>query len=129
MNDEERMKVLQMVSNAILSHEDGEKLLDALEGVNSEEIEKSSGEPIAAGKKENWLRYLVTDENSGQEEVNLRLPAKLIPQRLMRLWSKTENSNNSSDIEVGKTNGLSSENIFLNILGEKDGKRYQLYFE
>ena len=129
MNNEEQMRVLQMVADGIITIEDGENLLDALENATIENSDPSfeTQEPINENKK--WLRYLVIDEESGVESVNLRLPAKLFS------GFSRQKEKSFGEFNGRVSNGRDEENpteqggMIINILGENDGKRFKLFFE
>lgn len=71
---EERMRILQMVSEGKITPEEGVRLLNALRG-------SSSGTPTAkrepAGRT-GWFRVRVTDMATGRLKVNVNLPLSLI---------------------------------------------------
>lgn len=71
---EERMRILQMVSEGKITPEEGVKLLNALRGA-------SSGTPTAkrgSAGRSGWFRVRVTDMATGRLKVNVNLPLSLI---------------------------------------------------
>ena len=126
MNNEEQIKVLQMVADGIVSIEEGENLLDALEDSPALADEKPSQEEMKANSNNRkWLRYLVIDKQSGVESVNLRLSSKIFSGWFIQKRKFNQNSSN----EIGDEKHAEDSGMFLNILGENDGKRFKLYFE
>lgn len=71
---DERMRVLQMIQDGVISAEDGIRLLDSLE--QTEKITTPS--PEAAGRTAKYFRVRVTDTQSGKTRVNVRLPVSVI---------------------------------------------------
>lgn len=72
---EERMRILQLVSEGKISAEDGVRLLEALRG--SEPSSPSQKSPAPAGPPR-WFRVRVTDMNSGRDKVNINIPMGLV---------------------------------------------------
>ncbi|MAT43055.1 MAG: hypothetical protein CL609_11980 [Anaerolineaceae bacterium] len=73
-SSEERMRILQMIQDGVISAEDGIRLLDSLD-----RIEKKA-EPLseAGGRTAKYFRVRVTDSQSGKTRVNVRLPVSVI---------------------------------------------------
>jgi hypothetical protein len=73
-SSEERMRVLQMIQDGVISAEDGIRLLDSLD-----RTEKTT-EPLpeAGGRTAKYFRVRVTDTKSGKTRVNVRLPVSVI---------------------------------------------------
>lgn len=67
--NEERARVLQMVSEGKITAEEGVRLLNALH--------ESSGEAVREGKPR-WFRVRVTDMATGRTRVNVTLPLSLV---------------------------------------------------
>ena len=73
-SSEERMRVLQMIQDGVISAEDGIRLLDSLD--RTEKI--ADPMPDAAGRTAKYFRVRVTDTQSNKTRVNVRLPVSVI---------------------------------------------------
>lgn len=73
--DEERKKILEMISEGKISVEEAEKLLEAVskEKPGSKEVKDSSGRKILK-----YLRVVVEPKEKGGDRVNIRVPLNLI---------------------------------------------------
>lgn len=72
---EERLQILKMVQEGIISAEEASKLLAALGG-GEERAERPVAAPLAQTRR--WLRIRVTDKATGKVHVNLSLPVGLL---------------------------------------------------
>lgn len=75
-NSEERMRVLQMIQNGVISAEDGIRLLDSLD--QTEKKQNTMSDQGMAGRTAKYFRVRVTDSNTGKTRVNVRLPVSVI---------------------------------------------------
>jgi len=73
-SSEERMRVLQMIQDGVISAEDGIRLLDSLDRTEKTD----EGLPETAGRTAKYFRVRVTDTQSGKTRVNVRLPVSVI---------------------------------------------------
>ncbi len=72
---EERMKILNMISEGKISAEEGAKLLAALsEGTKRKGMNLKMGQPSTP----RWFRVRVTDLETGKDKVNVNLPMSLV---------------------------------------------------
>jgi hypothetical protein len=75
--NEEKLKVLNMISEGKISAEDGAKLLDALD-----KKEEKSGESAAQNKEKGQVNYLYVDINpktdENKEKVHVKVPLALV---------------------------------------------------
>jgi len=72
VTSEERMRVLRMVEEGVVTAEEGARLIQAMTGTAAD------ARPEGHAADARWLRVLVTDVASGRERVNLRVPARLV---------------------------------------------------
>jgi hypothetical protein len=75
---EERMQILQMIQEGVITAEEGAKLLAALSnaagrGTNPPPTPET---PVAPPRR--WLRIRVTDKETGRVRVNLTIPVGLL---------------------------------------------------
>lgn len=76
---EERMRILKMIEDGVISAEDGIRLLDSIE----QSVKKAppTESPIMESDLERSARFFrvrVTDSDSGKTRVNVRLPISVI---------------------------------------------------
>ena len=71
---EERMQILTMVAEGVISADEGAKLLAALEPEKKKEARLTMTEP----SKPRWFRVRVTDLETGRSKVNVNLPMSLV---------------------------------------------------
>jgi len=80
-NNEEKMRILNMVQEGKLSAEEASQLLEALD-FNPEEITipfRDAANTISkANGRTRWVRIQVTDLKSGKHQVNVKLPMGII---------------------------------------------------
>jgi DUF4097 and DUF4098 domain-containing protein YvlB len=72
---EERLKILKMIQDGIITAEEGAKLLKALTS-HSEKAQPRRASISVGGAR--WLRVRVTDMATGKSRVNVNLPLKLV---------------------------------------------------
>lgn len=76
---EERMRILQLVSEGKITAEDGVRLLEALRVSDAgSSSSKESAPTPPAGAPPRWFRVRVTDLNSGRDKVNINIPMGLV---------------------------------------------------
>jgi len=75
-SSEERMRILKMIQDGVISAEDGIRLLDSIEQSGKRETEKSPTEDTSRTAR--YFRVRVTDTNSGKARVNVRLPVSVL---------------------------------------------------
>lgn len=72
---EERLKILKMIQDGLITAEEGAKLLKALTS-SSQKVGPRRARVHLGGAR--WLRVRVTDMSTGKAKVNVNLPLKLV---------------------------------------------------
>lgn len=74
---EERLRILKMVEQGVISAEDGFRLLEALSAGEQRrsQITPPGGAATNSGR---WLRVRVTDARTGRNKVNVTIPMGLV---------------------------------------------------
>jgi hypothetical protein len=72
---EERLKILKMIQDGLITAEEGAKLLKALTS-SSQKLRPRPTRVNLGGAR--WLRVRVTDMATGKSKVNVNLPLKLV---------------------------------------------------
>ncbi len=75
-SSEERMRILQMIQDGVISAEDGIRLLDSLDQVDKKG--QTVSYQTVSGRTAKYFRVRVTDTNTGKTRVNVRLPVSVI---------------------------------------------------
>lgn len=73
---EERLRILKMVEQGIVSAEDGSRLLEALNA--GEQRRSQNAPPSGFAGSGRWLRVRVTDVRTGRNKVNVTIPMGLV---------------------------------------------------
>ncbi|MBI9051261.1 MAG: hypothetical protein JEZ00_17695 [Anaerolineaceae bacterium] len=131
MSSEERLKVLKMVSDGIISVEEADKLLEVLNeaGQKEEQFTKNTSSEYAGKKKGKWVRIVVSDTKSGKQVVNLRLPSKLVSAGAK---IGTKFAPELEGIDTGELMEALNQDVFgkiIDVVDEKDGEHVEIYVE
>ncbi len=131
MSSEERLKILKMVADGILTINEAEDLLEALgEKKPSNEPSPSTSQsmPGTSGKGK-WLRVIVTDTATGKTKVNLRIPSSLVSAG-MKMGSKF--APELQGVDAGEILSALDDNIvgkFIDVIDEEDGEHVEIMIE
>jgi hypothetical protein len=131
MSNEERLKILKMVSDGILSIDEAEKLLDVLDDKKSTDQQSTAVEEnwAVTGKKGKWLRIIVSEANSGNKKVNLRIPSSLISAGL-KIASKYAPEMQGIDAnEIMNALNQDVQGKFIDVEDGEDGEHVEIYIE
>jgi hypothetical protein len=72
---EERLKILKMIQDGLITAEEGAKLLKALTSSSQKPRPRRITSHLGGAR---WLRVRVTDMSTGKSKVNVNLPLKLV---------------------------------------------------
>jgi hypothetical protein len=75
-SSEERIRILKMIEDGVISAEDGIRLLDSISQSEKKEKENKAGDD--SGRSARFFRVRVTDTKSGKARVNVRLPVSVL---------------------------------------------------
>lgn len=135
--DEQRMQVLQMISEGKITPEEGARLLDAL-GQDEKEPGEIRPRP-ARGKSGHMLRIRVIDEDGTKVNVNLplglvrsasRLATKVIPNEAREAMNRQGIDLSEIDIEelVNELENGTGDGRLVDIQDE-DGTKVEIYVD
>lgn len=117
---EERLKILEMLQNGDITPEQASKLLDAL----------STREKQAQGQKPRWMRIRVTDTDTGQSRVNVRLPVGLVRAGLKM---GAQFSPGIDDLDLDKETLeevlLGGKGHIVDVMDEDDGEHVEIFLD
>ncbi len=126
---EERMRILQLVSEGKISAEDGVRLLEALRGGDASSPPQKSPAPVAPAGPPRWFRVRVTDMNSGRDKVNINIPMGLVNVGL-KMGARFVDDQQGIDFEQlasavqsGQTGKL------IEVENVEEGERVEIYVE
>ena len=125
---EERLKILKMIQEGLITADEGAKLLKALTA-SSQKPKRQPPARSAGGAR--WLRVRVTDMASGKSKVNVNLPLKLVDAGLSIAAQFAP-----EDIEVAGLTDAVNEAINDNLTGKivdvvdgEDGEHIEVFIE
>ena len=118
---EERMQILNMVAEGIISADEGAKLLAALEPER-----KSDPRPIMTGPSSpRWFRVRVTDLETGKNKVNVNLPMGLVDVGA-RFVPEMQGMDFRQIVEQVKSG---AQGKIIEVEDIEDGERVEIYVE
>lgn len=127
VSSEERMRILKMIQDGVISAEDGIRLLDSIE--QSVKREKD-GQPIEeAGRAAKFFRVRVTDTNTGKARVNVRLPVSVLSagMKMGARFSTEIQGLDPSDLMQFIREGTIGK--IVDVFDEKDGEHVEVFLE
>lgn len=126
-SSEERMRILKMIQDGVISAEDGIRLLDSIEQSGKRETEKSPTEDT--GRTARYFRVRVTDTNTGKARINVRLPVSVLSAG-MKMGARF-----STEIQGLDTNELmafireGTIGKIVDVYDDKDGEHVEVFLE
>lgn len=125
---EERLRVLEMISQGQISAEEGARLIEALErGETPPPQPAPSTPPPPAGPR--WLRVRITDLRSGRTRVNLRLPVSVLEAglRLGARFGPSLTTDQQARILRAVRAGYSG--LIVDVRDEEEGEQVEILLE
>lgn len=126
-SSEERMRILKMIQDGVISAEDGIRLLDSVEQSIKRGSEKTTSEE--SGRVARFFRVRVTDTNTGKARVNVRLPISVLSAG-MKMGARF-----STEIQGLDPNELmqfirdGTIGKIVDVYDEKDGEHVEVFLE
>ena len=127
VSTEERMRILKMIQDGVITAEDGIRLLDSIE--QSVKREKD-GQPVEeAGRAAKFFRVRVTDTNTGKARVNVRLPVSVLSagMKMGARFSTEIQGLDPSDLMQFIREGTIGK--IVDVFDEKDGEHVEVVLE
>jgi hypothetical protein len=122
---EERMQILNMVAEGVISADEGAKLLGALEPEQKKETRPTMTGPSAP----RWFRVSVTDLETGKNKVNVNLPMSLVEvgtRMGARFAPELEGMDFNDLVEQIKSG---AQGKIIEVEDVEDGERVEIYVE
>ena len=125
--EEERMQILKMVEEGIITAEEAAKLLAAL-NAGAQREEAASG-PAASPKRKRRVRISVTDGPSGrQKEVHINLPIG-VAKAMRRMKGKFPIIDGFNPEDIFEAFESAIEGEIVEVQDEEEGKRVRISIE
>lgn len=122
---EERMKILKMIREGIITAEEGAKLLSALS-----ESEKRAPRPMArSAGGGRWFRVRVTDMSTGKTKTSVNIPLGLMEWGLQigQQFAPEIGSINMDQLQEMLQSGM--EGKIVDVIDEEDGEHVEIFIE
>jgi len=120
---EERLEVLKMIQSGQITADEGARLLEALE----EKDRPQKRHPESRGRGARQFRLRVTDLETGQEKIDMRMPWSLVNvgismgARFARKEIKVD--------EFAEAIQAGAEGKIMDVVDEEDGERVEIFVE
>lgn len=125
MKDEERLQVLKMIEQGLITAQEGARLLNALEE-SSAPPEKTT----TSSSKPRWFRVRVTDIRSGKSKVNVNIPWGLVNVGIRmgaRFAPEIEDMDLTQLLKEIEEQGRQGK--IIDVEDEEDGERVEIFVE
>ena len=119
--DEERIRILHMVSEGKVTAEEGAKLLEALHD--------SASPPAPSPKTPNWFHVRVSDLATGKNKVNVNLPFSLVRAGIKVGAHLTPELHDVDWEEVVSAIQEGVPGRIVEVEDEEDGEKVEIYVE
>jgi len=121
---EERLKILDMIQNSVISAKEGSKLLKALKTKKDDESEANLSK-----SKNKTIRVRVTDSKTGNAKVSVNLPIGLINAGLSIASNFIPEKENEilTDVENAIKSGTTGK--IVDIIDSSDGEHIEIYID
>lgn len=126
---EERMRVLKMIQDGIISAEDGVKLLESLESTSKTAGQVRNGTENNPSKAAKYFRVRVTDTNNGKVRVNVRLPVSVIDAgiKMGAKFSPEVEGLDSNELMHFIRSGVTGQ--VVDVYDDEDGEHVEVFLE
>lgn len=122
---EDRMQILNMVAEGIISADEGAKLLAALEPEQKKEPDQS----LTGPSRPRWVRVRVTDLETGRNKVNVNLPLGLV-EVAARLGARFAPELQGMDVRnIVEQVKSGAQGKLVEVEDIEDGERVEIYVE
>ena len=126
-SSEERMRILKMIEDGVISAEDGIRLLDSLD--QSDKKAAFSDPPPENVRTARFFRVRVTDTQTGKERVNVRMPVGVIQAGIKmgaRFSPEVEGLNSQELLQFIRSGTIGK---IVDVLDDKDGEHVEVFLE
>jgi hypothetical protein len=126
-SSDERMRILKMIQDGVISAEDGIRLLDSIEQSVKRETDSKPVED--SGRTARFFRVRVTDTNTGKARVNVRLPVSVLSagMKMGARFSTEIQGLDPNDLMQFIREGPIGK--IVDVFDEKDGEHVEVFLE
>ena len=124
---EERMRILQMIQEGVITAEDGIRLLDSIEQSEKQGVLQESTTDI--NRTARYFRVVVTDTQTGKTRVNVRLPVSVINAGFKmgaRFAPEVQGLNSAELLEHIRSGTVGK---IIDVYDDKDGEHVEVFLE
>ena len=127
ITSEERMRILQMIQDGVITAEDGIRLLDSIE--QSDKQGALSDRTIDNSRTARFFRVVVTDTQTGKARVNVRLPISVINAgfKMGARFAPEVEGLNSTDLMAFIRSGTIGR--IIDVYDDEDGEHVEVFLE
>lgn len=125
---EERLKILKMIQDGIITAEEGAKLLKALTSHSQKPQPRRASISVGGAR---WLRVRVTDMVTGKSRVNVNLPLKLVDAGI-NIAAQFVPQEMDLDGIMAAVNEAISDNLvgkIVDVVDDEDGEHIEVFIE
>jgi hypothetical protein len=129
VSNEERLKVLKMISEGKITPDEGAQLLTALDEGASGGAKSTSAPSASPTLRNRWFRVRVTDSDTGKVRVNVRLPLSMVSAGIkmgMRFTPQVEGLDMDQLIEIIQSGEMGQ---IVDVQDDEDGEHVEVYIE
>jgi len=127
VTSEERMRILQMIQDGVITAEDGIRLLDSIE--QSDKQGALPDRAIDNSRTARFFRVVVTDTQTGKARVNVRLPISVINAGFKmgaRFAPEVEGLNSADLMEFIRSGTIGR---IIDVYDDEDGEHVEVFLE
>ncbi len=126
-SSEERIRILQMIHDGIITAEEGVRLLDSID--QSVKKEKDAQSREESGRPARFFRVRVTDSDTGKARVNVRLPVSVLNAG-MKMGARFSTEIQGLDqAELMKFIRQGTIGKIIDVYDDKDGEHVEVFLE
>ena len=129
-NSEERLRILQMIQDGVITADDGIRLLDSIEHSERQNPSASTQAEIADTERQaRFFRVRVTDTDSGKTRVNVRLPISVVNAgfKMGARFSPAIEGLDSADLMQSIRSGTIGR--IIDVYDDDDGEHVEVFLE
>ena len=126
-SSEERMRILKMIQDGVISAEDGIRLLDSIE--QSSKRGKNDQPREEKARAARFFRVRVTDTTSGKTRVNVRLPVSVLSAGMKMGARFSTDIQGLDQAELMQFIREGTVGKIVDVYDEKDGEHVEVFLE
>ena len=125
---EERLEVLKMIQSGQITADEGARLLESLK---EKDRPQAKPRPESRGKGSRLFRIRVTDLETGQEKLNLRMPWNLVNVgiNMGARFARKEIATLLTVKEFTEAAQAGAEGKIMDVVDEEDSERVEIFIE